>query len=315
MRRFFRQWLDYKLFIVLGLLVISSIGVGMLAGETSAATNCSDQGFGTVSMNSNLVVGSADGGNYKIWSRMQGPTASSTYLLKVGSNCYLIGGSGISSSAWTWTDRLDGASTTVNLQPGSYPVTMYGTAENVLLDRIIFTKSTAGECAPPTGTGDACVSVSNNAAPSVSLTAPTANAQYNIGDSITISANASDSDGSISKVEFYVNGVLKNTDTSSAYSYALTTLGLSAGNYTISAKAYDNTNASTTSTAVTVTLKVVTAQKPGDCNSDGLVNSTDLAIFSFNYGKTGVTFAQGDFTGDGVVNSADVAVLSFGWGK
>lgn len=287
----------------------------VFAKQAQAAANCSDQGFGTVTMNANLTIGSADGGSYKIWSRMQGPSAGSTYLLKVGNNCYLVGGAGISSSAWVWTDRLDGASTTVALQPGSYPVTMYGTAENVLLDRIIFTKSTAGECSPPTGTGDSCVSVSNNTAPTVSITSPTSNAQYTIGDTITLSANASDSDGSVSKVEFYVNGVLKNTDTSPAYSYAFATTGLAAGNYTISAKAYDNASAVTTSSSVTVTLKTFTVQKPGDCNGDGLVNSTDLAIFSFNYGKSGVTFAQGDFTGDGMVNSADVAVLSFNWGK
>jgi hypothetical protein len=43
----------------------------------------------------------------------------------------------------------------------------------------------------------------------------------------------------------------------------------------------------------------------GDANVDGVVNSTDYAIWSAHYGQT-VGFVDGDFDGNGTVNSADI---------
>jgi hypothetical protein len=82
------------------------------------------------------------------------------------------------------------------------------------------------------------------------------------------------------------------------------------------AKAYDAANNSKQSSTITVTVKnAVPVQKPGDANNDGSINALDLNIFSFNYGKSGMTFAQGDFNGDGTINALDVNILSFNWGK
>ncbi|UOQ73140.1 Ig-like domain-containing protein [Hymenobacter cellulosilyticus] len=91
-----------------------------------------------------------------------------------------------------------------------------------------------------------------NAAPSVSLTSPAGGATFTAPGSITISANAADSDGTVAKVEFYNGSTLLNTDTSSPYSYTWT--GVAAGTYSITAKATDNAGASTTSSAVSVTV-------------------------------------------------------------
>ncbi|UOQ53941.1 Ig-like domain-containing protein [Hymenobacter cellulosivorans] len=91
-----------------------------------------------------------------------------------------------------------------------------------------------------------------NAVPTVSLTSPTSGATFAAPASITISANAADSDGAISKVEFYNGTTLLNTDTTSPYSYTWT--GVAAGTYSITAKATDNANATTTSSAVSVTV-------------------------------------------------------------
>ncbi|MDJ1506972.1 Ig-like domain-containing protein, partial [Xanthocytophaga agilis] len=44
----------------------------------------------------------------------------------------------------------------------------------------------------------------SNQLPNITLTAPVANASYPTGSSINLTANASDADGSIAKVEFYV---------------------------------------------------------------------------------------------------------------
>jgi beta-glucanase (GH16 family) len=94
-----------------------------------------------------------------------------------------------------------------------------------------------------------------NQAPSVSLTAPSNNASYNAPASITISANASDVDGTIAKVEFY-NGTQKlGEDASAPYTY--TWSNVAAGTYTISAKAFDDKGASSASGNVSVTVKTV----------------------------------------------------------
>jgi uncharacterized protein (TIGR02145 family) len=90
-------------------------------------------------------------------------------------------------------------------------------------------------------------------APEVSITAPANNSRHTIGNSVNISASASDADGSIASVKFYVDGSLKTTDTSSPYSYSWNTIGYSAGSHTIRARATDNDGA-TTDAEITVIL-------------------------------------------------------------
>jgi beta-glucanase (GH16 family) len=91
-----------------------------------------------------------------------------------------------------------------------------------------------------------------NSFPAVNITSPNNNDVINGLGAVTINASASDGDGTISKVEFYVNGTLHSTDTSSPYSASWTPAAV--GSYALTAKAFDNLNASTTSFAVNVTV-------------------------------------------------------------
>ena len=91
-----------------------------------------------------------------------------------------------------------------------------------------------------------------NNPPTVSITAPANGATYTAPASVTINATASDSDGTVSKVDFYQGATLLGTDTSSPYSYAWTSVA--AGSYSLTAKATDNLGAVTTSTAVGITV-------------------------------------------------------------
>jgi predicted phage tail protein len=96
------------------------------------------------------------------------------------------------------------------------------------------------------------VTVNPNSPPSVSLTAPAAGASYLAPATISIAANASDTDGSVTAVEFF-NGTTKlGEDTSAPYSYDWT--NVPAGTYSVTARATDNLGAQTTSTARTVTV-------------------------------------------------------------
>jgi len=96
------------------------------------------------------------------------------------------------------------------------------------------------------------VSTSTNTAPLVSMTSPANNASYNQGSSITISANASDANGTVAKVEFYTGSTKLGEDLTSPYSFVWN--GSATGNHSITAKATDNEGASTTSGAVSISV-------------------------------------------------------------
>jgi len=89
-----------------------------------------------------------------------------------------------------------------------------------------------------------------NQAPSAALTSPLSNQSYNAPASISIAANASDVDGSVAKVEFYNGSQKLGEDASAPFTYNWTNVGV--GNYTITAKAYDNLGAVATSSAIVV---------------------------------------------------------------
>jgi RHS repeat-associated protein len=92
-----------------------------------------------------------------------------------------------------------------------------------------------------------------NTPPVVSMTSPTNGAVFAAPGSMTLTATASDSDGTISKVEFFHGGTnLIATVTSSPYTNNWT--GVAAGSYNVTAKATDNLNGATTSSPVAVTV-------------------------------------------------------------
>ena len=91
------------------------------------------------------------------------------------------------------------------------------------------------------------VAPATNAAPTVSLSASPTVAP--VGQPTTLTATASDSDGTISKVQFY-NGNTMIGQVAAA-PYKLTWTPPAAGQYTLTAVAFDNFNAQTTSSAVT----------------------------------------------------------------
>jgi hypothetical protein len=99
-----------------------------------------------------------------------------------------------------------------------------------------------------------------NQAPTVTLTSPATGSTFAAPATVTISANATDADGTISKVEFYNGTALLNTDTTAAYSF--TWSSVAAGTYTVKAIAYDNSGASTSSATSTITVTTSTTTPP-----------------------------------------------------
>ncbi|GAL85233.1 hypothetical protein MYP_2462 [Sporocytophaga myxococcoides] len=133
-----------------------------------------------------------------------------------------------------------------------------------------------------------------NSAPTVSITGPANNAAFFAGASITLTANAADADGKISKVEYYNGNTLLGASTTSPYTYIWT--GVAAGTHTITAKATDNSGATTTSTAVTV---VVTANKVPTVSITAPANN---ATFE---GGTNITLTASATDADGTISKVE----------
>ncbi|WP_405209320.1 glycosyl hydrolase family 18 protein [Aquimarina sp. LLG6339-5] len=107
-----------------------------------------------------------------------------------------------------------------------------------------------------------CSGGGDPSAPTITITSPINNQSFTAGNTINISANASDSDGNITKVEFFRNGILLGEDTTSPFSYSWN--NVTTGNYELTAIATDNDNLSTTSSIINVSVGNITPPPGGD---------------------------------------------------
>jgi hypothetical protein len=143
-----------------------------------------------------------------------------------------------------------------------------------------------------------------NTAPLVSIVSPVAGAIIQGAPlDITITANASDPGGSVTKVEFYANSTKVGEDTTAPYEGHW--LQVAKGSYVLTAKATDNDGSTTTSAAVNITVKGV----PGDFDSDSDVDQTDfghLQLCMSGGQPLGSGCGDADLTGDNQVNSMDI---------
>ncbi len=96
--------------------------------------------------------------------------------------------------------------------------------------------------------GDVCL----GGAPTVSITSPAQSASYLEPANVTITATASDANGTIAKVEFYNGTTLLGMDDTAPYSFDWT--NVPAGAYVLRAKATDNSALLTTSAPVNITV-------------------------------------------------------------
>ena len=122
-----------------------------------------------------------------------------------------------------------------------------------------------------------------NAVPTVSITAPVNGASVMAPATVSITANAADSDGTIAKVEFF-NGATKiGEDLTSPYQFDWSRTNADTGTFSLTAIATDNGGSSTTSTAVSLTITpnsnqppVITLSSPAN-NATGIGSSTTIS--------------------------------------
>jgi beta-lactamase superfamily II metal-dependent hydrolase len=93
-------------------------------------------------------------------------------------------------------------------------------------------------------------------APVTSVTSPANGAS--VSGTVPVTASATDNVG-VTRVEFYLDGVLKNTDTASPYSWSWNTTSTPNGSHALVSKAYDAAGNFGTSLTVTVTVNNLTS--------------------------------------------------------
>jgi pseudomonalisin len=87
--------------------------------------------------------------------------------------------------------------------------------------------------------------------PTTSITAPANGAT--VSGTVSVTASASDNVG-VTKVEFYLDGALKSTSTTSPYSWSFNTTTVANGSHTLQSKAYDAAGNVGSSATITVTV-------------------------------------------------------------
>ncbi len=132
--------------------------------------------------------------------------------------------------------------------------------------------------------------ITDTTPPTVSLTAPLDGST--VSGPVTVTADASDN-MAVTKVEFYLDGLLVGTDTTSAYNFSWNTSTAANGAHTLSAKAYDATN-STTTQDVHVTVFNDTEAPSAPTLSATLIGQSDAALLNWTASTDNVAVVRYD---------------------
>lgn len=172
------------------------------------------------------------------------------------------------------------------------------------------------------------VQVIVNALPTVSLSAPAAGASVIAGSNVTLRALASDADGSITKVEFFIDGSAtalgQGTRVGATNEYTLAWNGVPLGAHTITVRATDNDAAvqSTASVSVNVaanSLPAVTldnpvagANAPTTLQLSASASDGDGSITSVQFLNNGVLLGSGTLSAGKYTLSVPVSAAQAG---
>ncbi|PIR43942.1 hypothetical protein COV24_00080 [candidate division WWE3 bacterium CG10_big_fil_rev_8_21_14_0_10_32_10] len=186
------------------------------------------------------------------------------------------GGRFNTSQSVTLSDSVSGTTLTyctANIGTSCTPTTTYSSAISLTSSKRIYA------VASKSGYNNSSVVFKEfvkNISPTISIS--TNGTSFTQGASVVITASASDSDGTLAKVEFYNGATLLNTDTTSPYSYTIS--NISAGSYSLSAKAYDNESLVTTSNTVSVSVVLPTLSAPTFSPNGGRFNTSQAVTIS-----------------------------------
>jgi subtilisin family serine protease len=143
--------------------------------------------------------------------------------------------------------------------------------------------------------------------PIIQLTAPASGST--VSGSVSFSASASDNSGIVTAVEFFVDGVLKGTDTSAPFAIGWDTRTSSDGAHVLSARAYDPSHNVGASAQRSVTVRNQTTTSTERVANGGFESGTAGWVPSGNaYRSTGGAHGGVGLMSLGVYNNASGAV-------
>jgi hypothetical protein len=244
------------------------VGNGLMRAEPDAGTpsdaadgSLINTGYAAASPEMQYRVQFSTPGTYYVWLRAI-PDNDASNSVHVGLNGQEVATADRISTttysdlgrSWTWFQgTLDGPVATLSVpSAGTHTVNVWMREDGLRLDRFLLTTSSTYV---PTDAGPAespRTGSTSTVPPTVSITSPTNGATFTAPATVIINANASDSDGTITQVEFFQGSTRLGADTTAPYSF--TWSNVAAGSYSLTARATDNAGASTTSTAVNITV-------------------------------------------------------------
>jgi hypothetical protein len=163
---------------------------------------------------------------------------------------------------WGWADNGWGSPGTnvFFAATGTHTIRVQQREDGAAIDQIVISPDTFLAKPPGWRLDDAMIlpesaaapPPSTNLPPTVALTAPLAGATFTAPAAITLSANASDPENALTRVDFYNGSTLLGSDTTAPYSFSWS--GVPAGTYQVKAVATDAAGATATSTVVSVSV-------------------------------------------------------------
>jgi hypothetical protein len=124
-----------------------------------------------------------------------------------------------------------------------------------------------------------------NQSPAIVISSPVSDASYSAGTTLSFSATAWDSDGTVSAVAFYVDSALYAVQDTAPYGTSLP--NAAAGVYTLTAVAWDNAGASTTTSQ---TLTIGSSSAPPSFVPPSLIGSNQSPLVWLTEPAWGATF-------------------------
>ncbi len=296
----FTKYLHKKAVVPLIPLLLLATGFSFYASQKVSAAGCAAPAtdYGRATVNTNL----ANAGTYRLWSRMFAPDGSNnSYLLEVdGNTCFSVGDGGVATNTWSWVDHQNGNPASKNqmtLGAGNHTLKMIGREPGVKLGRVLLLTNL--NCVP-TGNGDNCATIASadKEPPSVDITAPAPGA--NVKDVVNVTATARDNVG-VTKVELYVNGVMRSSDTAAPYGFDWDTRVTANGKVNLMAKAYD-TAGNVNSDSIQVNVAGGDSQVPtvpGNVTAE--LNAANKVVVKWtastdNFGVAGYRIIRNDVT-------------------
>jgi hypothetical protein len=156
------------------------------------------------------------------------------------------------------------------------------------------------------------VKVIINTPPTVAINSPVNHAVFTTGTNLVIDANAADTDGTISKVEFYQGNTLLGQSSSAPYSFSWN--NLAAGTYALTARAIDNNGGTTLSDTVKVIVNTLPSIALSSPANNAVFTEGENITLNANASDTDGTVTRVEFyQGRNLLGQSNTAPYSFTW--